>query len=152
VSGTTRAQVMSAILAKISAMTFSTPINGASSWVTVSDRRRVFADVSSDQQPAIFLITYAEEDAYRNLGVLRRRLDLRMVCLCRTDSSPGQPLLDLMMQAFEATFNVADNYSTNANTLGGLVYWCRIEGKVFKDPGDLDNQALMVVPLLVEMP
>jgi hypothetical protein len=28
----------------------------------------------------------------------------------------------------------------------------RIEGKVFKDPGDIDNQAMLIVPLVVEMP
>ena len=36
--------------------------------------------------------------------------------------------------------------------VAGLVYWCRIEGKTFKDPGDLDNQTMMIVRLKVEMP
>jgi hypothetical protein len=61
-------------------------------------------------------------------------------------------MLDTMMESFERTFNVPDNFSTNSNTLGGLVYWVRIEGKVFKDPGDIDNQAMLIVPLVVEMP
>ena len=56
------------------------------------------------------------------------------------------------MEAFEAAFLVPDNFSTNSNTLNGLVYWCRIEGKVFKDPGDLDSQTLLIVPIIVEMP
>ena len=57
-----------------------------------------------------------------------------------------------MLEAFEAAFIKPDNFSTNCNTLGGLVYWVRIEGKIFKDPGDIDSQTLLIVPLVVEMP
>lgn len=133
-------------------MTFSAPINGVTTWQTVSNRLRLWADVPSDQQPAAFLVTHREIDEYRGLGLLRRRLELAVWCYSRSDGSPGQPQLDLMMQSFEAAFNVPDNMSDNSNTLGGLVYWIRIEGKVFKDPGDIDNQTLLIVPLVVEMP
>ena len=37
-------------------------------------------------------------------------------------------------------------------TLGGLVHHCFIDGKVFKDPGDLDGQALIIVPITVLAP
>ena len=37
-------------------------------------------------------------------------------------------------------------------TLGGLVAHAWIEGKVFKDPGDLDGRALMVVPVMLLVP
>ena len=151
-SGETRNQVMGAILNLINTMAFTTPINGALTWNTVSNRLRLWGDVSADQQPAAFLVTHRETDEYRGLGLLRRRLDLGIWCYCRSDSSPGAPMLDTMMEAFEGVFNVVDDPSRNANTLGGLVYWCRIEGRVFKDPGDLDNQTMLIVPLVVEMP
>jgi hypothetical protein len=151
-STATRNQVMTAILGIVQGMTFSTPINGASTWNTVANRLRLWADVSSDQQPAAFLVTHRETDEYRGLGLLRRRLELGVWCYSRSDSTPGAPQLDTMMEAFEAAFNVVDDPSSNSNTLGGLVYWMRIEGKVFKDPGDIDNQALLIVPIVVEMP
>jgi hypothetical protein len=143
---------MSAVFALIQNMTFSSPINGASAWVTTSNRLKLFADVAADQQPAAYLVTHREVDEYRGLGLLRRRLELGVWCYCRSDSQAGGPLLDTMMESFEAAFNVADDPSHNTNTLGGLVYWCRIEGRVFKDPGDLDNQTLLIVPIVVEMP
>lgn len=149
---TTREQVMEKVLALVQGMTFSTPINGASTWNTVSNRLRLWGDVATDQQPAAFLVTHKEMDEYRGLGLYRRRLDLGVWCYSRSDSSPGAPQLDTIMEAFEKAFNVADNPSDNCNTLGGLVYWCRIEGKTFKDPGDLDNQTLLIVPISVEMP
>ena len=148
----TRDQVMTKILSVVQGMTFGTPINGHLAWVTVSNRLRLWGDVAPDQQPAAFLVTHREQDEYRGLGLYRRRLELGVWCYSRSDSASGGPDLDTMMEAFEAAFNVPDSPSTNSNTLGGLVYWCRIEGKTFKDPGDLDNQTLLVVPLVVEMP
>jgi hypothetical protein len=38
------------------------------------------------------------------------------------------------------------------NTLGGLVYHCFIQGELFKDPGDLDGQGMMVIPIKVLVP
>lgn len=149
-----RNAVMNAVMATLQNMTFATPINGATTWRTVSNRLRLFGDVPSDQQPAAFLVTHRELDEYRGLGLLRRRLDLGIWCYSRSDNSPGGPDLDTMMAAFETSFvlNGVDDPIRNANTLGGLVYWTRIEGRVFKDPGDLDNQTLMIVPISVEMP
>lgn len=148
----TRNQVMTKVLALIQGMTFGSAINGQTTWVTVSNRLRLWSDVAPDLQPAAFLLTHRETDEYKGLGLLRRRLELGVWCYSRSDSDPGGPQLDTMMEAFEAAFNVPDNISTNCNTLGGLVYWCRIEGKVLKDPGDIDNQTLLVVPLVIEMP
>lgn len=148
----TRNDVMVAILNIIQGMQFSSPINNSMSWNSISNRLRLWGDVAPDQQPSAFLVTHRETDEYRGLGLLRRRLELGIWCYCRSDSEPGSPLLDTMMEAFEKAFAVSDDPSTNSNTLGGLVYWCRIEGRVFKDPGDIDNQAMLIVPLIVEMP
>lgn len=149
---TTRNDVMVAILNVIQGMTFAPMVQGATTWKTVSNRLRLWGDVGPDQQPAAFLVTHKEMDEYRGLGLVRRRLELLIWCYTRSDSDPGGPQLDTLMEAFEAAFNVVDDNSTGSNTLGGLVYWCRIEGRVFKDPGDLDNQTLLIVPLVVEMP
>lgn len=148
----TRNTVMATILAKIQAMTFASTINNVLTWTTVSNRLRLWGDVSPDQQPAAFLVTHKETDVYTGLGLDRRRLELGVWCYTRSDSNPGANDLDNLMEAFEATFNIVDNFSTGCNTLGGLVYWCRIEGRVFKDPGDLDNQTMLIVPIVVEMP
>ena len=159
---TTRAQVMTTIGSLVQNMTFASAINGKTSWANkVIDpasgapaKLKLWEAVSSDQQPAAFLVTHQEEDEYRNLGLVRRRLRLGIWCYSRADSAPGAPDLDIMMQGFEGLFgiNAMDNFSTGAVTLGGLVYWCRIEGKVFKDPGDIDSQAMLICPLTVEMP
>src|ERR1700722_13220477 len=105
----TRNQVMTALLNIIQGMTFSTPINNAMTWNTVSNRLRLWGDVSSDQQPAAFLVTHRETDDYRGLGLLRRRLELGIWCYSRSDSFPGSVQLDTMLEAFEAAFIKPDN-------------------------------------------
>jgi hypothetical protein len=143
---------MDAVELLVANMIFSSPINGAGVWRKTTNRLALWGDVSPDQQPYAAIVTHREIDEYRGLGLLRRRLELGIWCYSRSDSSPGGPDLDTMMEAFEAAFNVVDNPSTGCNTLGGLVYWCRIEGRVFKDPGDLDNQTMLIVPIVIEMP
>lgn len=151
---TSRADVMNAVIDQVRGMVFQTPINGVNSWRTVSNRLRLWADVPSDQQPAAFVVTHREMDEYRGYGLVRRRLELGVWCYTRSDSTPGGPDLDALMESFEQRFGQAavDNNSTNQFTLGGLVEWCRIEGSVFKDPGDIDNQTLLIVPIVVEVP
>ncbi len=152
----TREQVLNALFTQLQNMVFSQLINGQATWVTTSRRLKLWGDVPADQQPAAFLVEHEEEDAYRNLGVLRRRLQARVFCYSRTDdlSSIGGTDLNVILEAFEKVgfAMYSGEPSHGMNTLGGLVYWVRVEGRVFKDPGDLDGQALLIVPLSVEMP
>lgn len=43
-------------------------------------------------------------------------------------------------------------YHEKRNTLDGLVYHCFIQGELFKDPGDLDGQGMIVIPIKVLVP
>lgn len=38
------------------------------------------------------------------------------------------------------------------NTLNGLVYHCFIQGKLFKDPGDIDGQGMLTIPIKLLVP
>ena len=149
----TREQVANALLTAVQGMAFASPINGKSVWVTTSRRLRLWGSVPADQQPAAFVVAHNEEDTFRGLGLLRIRLHYSVWCYSRTDdpSIVGDTDLNTMLAAFQTLFPVTED-STGQNTLGGLVYWSRIEGRVFKDPGDIDGQTLLIVPIIVEMP
>ena len=45
----------------------------------------------------------------------------------------------------------ADN-ALGRNTLNGAAYRCGIQGKPLKDPGDLDGDGLLVVPIRLVLP
>ena len=55
-----------------------------------------------------------------------------------------------ILDAIQALFPAGD--PDNVQTLGGLVAHCFINGKIFKDSGDLDGQALIIVPLTLLVP
>lgn len=38
------------------------------------------------------------------------------------------------------------------NTLGGLVHHCFVSGRVFKEAGDIDGDAMMIVPIKILVP
>jgi hypothetical protein len=38
------------------------------------------------------------------------------------------------------------------NTLNGLVHHCFISGRIFKDPGDIDDQGMIVIPIKLLVP
>ena len=149
---TSRADVLAAVVGLVQNMTFTSLINNSATWVTCETKLRLWGDVKPEEQPAAFIVSHRELDEYRGLGLYRRRLELGIWCYSRSGEGTGQADLDMMMEAFESAFNTMDNSSSGSNTLGGLVYWCRIEGRVFKDPGDLDGQTLMIVPIIIEMP
>jgi hypothetical protein len=115
-------------------------------------RLRLWGDVPKNEQPACFLVTHREFDEYKHLGTLRIRLEFLIYIYI--DSSQFSAILDLdnILQAVRQPFITPDNFSNGQQTLGGLVEWIRLEGRVFKDPGDLDKQALMIVPLICELP
>ena len=57
---------------------------------------------------------------------------------------------NLILDAVQALFPSGD--PDQVQTLGGLVHHCFISGKLFKDPGDLDGQALIIVPIKILVP
>ncbi len=64
-------------------------------------------------------------------------------------SVPAQEL-NLILDAVQALFPAGD--PDNVQTLDGLVHHCFVAGKLFKDPGDLDGQALLIVPIKILAP
>jgi len=152
-----RTAIRAAILSLVQGMTFGTPINGVSTWVTTGLRLKLWGDVLSPDQPAAFVTKHRERREIARApfpaGLETRYLQLSIYCYCRTDdpASVGSDMLDIMMESFDAAFT-PDKMGTLLLTLGGLAYYARMEGNIFQDPGDIDNQAMMIVPVVVEMP
>jgi len=55
-----------------------------------------------------------------------------------------------ILDAIQALFPAGD--PDNVQTLGGLVHHAFISGRIFKDSGDLDGQALIIVPITILVP
>ena len=120
---------------------------------TVTRRMTMFDQVDSPEQPSVSVFEIGEEYGWQSTGTPSRRL-LQFVAVCSartTPDSPGGTVVNDMVTVIEGLFT-PDNLSANVCTLGGLAYRCWIDGRVVKDAGDLDGQALVVVPITVMLP
>lgn len=56
-------------------------------------------------------------------------------------------MLDPLLDAVDAA--LAPNIVTRRQTLGGLVSHVWIDGKIMKDPGDIDGDGIAVIPVKI---
>jgi hypothetical protein len=119
-------------------------------FITVSRRARLVKDVTAEEQPALFIEEGPGEtvknpveggesvfNLYVDLGFYARIPDDRETA----PSSVLNPLIDAVCNA------LAPGAGEEQQTLGGLVYHCRIDGKILKNEGLLDGQASVVIPV-----
>lgn len=132
-----REAIYSALFAKLQA---------SANYVTTSRRLLHWNDVQSSQQPALF-VAQRNEVAVTDRGMPTRwTLNVDVYVYARTDGglNPG-PIINPLLDAIEAA--LAPNAVENAQTLGGLVSWCRIEGAIETDEGTLGDQLVAIIPI-----
>jgi len=121
-----------------------------------SRRLKLWSDVPAASRPACFLFEGGQETySWTESTIPKRIVEVRLfVYLNAKDPSiVGSTLLNSVMDALDTTFALSGGDIANGrNTLGGTVYNCRIEGKTLKDPGDLDGDALLIVPVKLTLP
>jgi len=125
-------------------------VSGSASFVTASRRLRLWGDVSAGEKPALY--QYEREDTYSNgknyLSIVEMNVDLYIYTAPGMDSgvTPAS-MLNPLIDAIDAA--LANGRINNRQTLGGLVSHVWIDGKVMKDPGDLDGDGLAMIPIKI---
>ena len=141
-----REQAVGALLARITT---------AYPWGSPPSRRlRLWSDVPPAMRPACFLFEGGTE-TYSGTGPIRRTLSLRLFVYvsARDPAVPGAALLNAVMDALDAALEPAGpELALGRCTLGGAAYRCSIEGRPLKDPGDLDGDGLLLVPITIVLP
>ncbi len=119
-------------------------------------RLKLWTDVAMAKRPACFLFEGGFESySWSESAMAKRVLEVKVfVYLNAKDPNVvGASALNDVMDAFDAAFALSGNdLISGRKTLGGLVYHCRIDGKLMKDPGDLDGDALLIVPVKLILP
>jgi hypothetical protein len=121
-------------------------------FLTFSRRFKFWSDVTA--QPALFLRDGDEELAYQNTSLQLQTIKAEIWIYSNAGQNPDvapASALNNLLDAVQAAF-APDNRMTNQFTLGGLVYWCRLVGKIEKQPGDLDGQAVAVADVEIIVP
>jgi hypothetical protein len=148
-----------AVIATLSPLTLSlaatadgTAIALTTGFLTFSRRFKFWTEVQA--QPALFLRDGDEELHYPNTSLQIQTMKAEIWIYSNAGENPDlAPVIALnnLLDAVQSTF-APDNRQTNTFTLGGLVNWCRMIGKVEKDPGDADGQAIAVAEVEIIVP
>ena len=153
-TGATRETILDALFQRLRGVQFSSQISGTLQWRLIDRRLRLYGEVDKSSQPCCFQVEH--EEVYEQPGIgnpPRRTLTVSLFCYAQAPvgGTVGGSLLNYMMEGIESAL-APDSPATGLCTLGGQVYQCVIEGRVFKDPGDLDEQAMLIVPIRIMWP
>jgi hypothetical protein len=144
----TREQAIGALLQRVT---------GAYAWAATPSRRlKLWSDVPPAMRPACFLFEGGAETYDNAAGSTpKRSLDLRLFIYVDTHDPRviGAATLNVIMDALDAALAPSGaDLALGRSTLGGAAYRCSIDGKPLKDPGDLDGDGLLVVPIRIVLP
>lgn len=114
-------------------------------------RLKLWSDVPAVSRPACFLYEGGQETySWSESAVPKRVIEVRLFAYlsAKDPSVSGAALLNGVIDSLDTVFALAGgDIPLGRNTLGGTVYNCRIDGKILKDPGDLDGDVLLIVPI-----
>ena len=156
-----RSQVKAALFSLLQTATFGEPVNSFSTWAFSSRRLKMFGNIDQSQQPALFLVQHHEQYERRG-GGLPPRIYLLTLAWCffpsGDDAIIGDNILDTLTGAIEAVLVPPPGTARNEQTLGGLLDptgWVRADqtaSQYIRDPGDIDGQGLLVMPIRILLP
>lgn len=144
------------IIQTLSPLTISQPVTATAAGValttgfaTMSRRSKFFKDVP---QPALFLRGVAEELEYQGL---MQALTIKAEAIISSNAGEDpdvipETALNNFLDAIQAS--LAPDSPTGQFTLGGLVGWCRMVGKIDKDPGDIGPIAVAIADIEIIVP
>lgn len=123
---------------------------------TMSRRVVLFNDCPA--QPACYQAEHGDTVAQVTDMPYRTVLEAKWIIYQNVAQDPkalGAVENNLIIQGCYAALAPKPNdpgFHNRRNTLGGLVHHCFISGTLFKDPGDIDGQGMMVIPIKVLVP
>ncbi len=127
-------------------------------FATRTRRIALFSDVVSAEQPWLGQAEHGETFAQKSNLPYKRIWKAEWMVYHQAGLEPeSEPTIwnNLIIDALETAMApkpVDPGFLDERNTLSGLVYHCFISGEVFKDPGDIDNQAMIIVPIMMLIP
>ncbi len=154
-----------ALIENLSPLTLSLPAtaNGAGVQMQtgfLTTGRRLIPAVNVAAQPALFLrdteedLEYREDSTPTRLSLQRQTIKAEIwiysLAGLNPDAVPATALNNLL-DAVQTAFD-PDDPMTGRFTLGGLVDWCRLSGKILKSPGDTVPQATAVADVEIIVP
>lgn len=125
----------------------------------VSKGRRIvmFDKVPAAQQPWCGQAEYGEQSAQTSNLPYRNILEAHwLIYQCEAKNPKAEATIEnnLIVDAVKKALAPipADPGWPKRNTLMGLAHHCFVDGRIFKDPGDIDGQGLILIPIRILVP
>lgn len=120
---------------------------------TVSRRARTYTQVTSDEQPALFVLQRREIAEAKNRGIptiWRMHASLYVYAVNSVDAigTGGGQILNPLLDSIEAAL-APRAVEGNVLSLGGLVSRAFIDGDLEIDEGNIDGQAVAIIPVTI---
>lgn len=121
-------------------------------FVTVSRKVKMWNDVPAELQPALFMTDHTEKQMNVPRGLPNKATwDVMLFIYAKIDEHEiGSTVLNNLLDSIDAALR--PEVSLNVLTLDGLVYSVYTNGEIRKDPGDLDGQAIALMPVSIRPP
>jgi hypothetical protein len=130
----------------------------AGRFITTDRRVKLFGEVAANQQPACFQAEHGETEVPKTNQPSKVTLEANWIiyqCIGKDKKKKGAIENNLILGGVRRALKPipADvGFSEGRCTLGNLVHNCWIEGRIFKDPGDIDDQGMLVIPIKLLVP
>lgn len=126
-------------------------------FVTVTRRIKLFAEVDVKQQPWCGQAEHGVVEAQVSDMPYKTTMEANWIiyqAVAKDAKGIGAIWNNEILKGVRDALapKVSDPGWPKRNTLGGLVHHCFIGGRVFKDPGDIDGQGMMVIPIKLLVP
>lgn len=140
-----REAIMAALLAQVATSAFATSGRRLIPWSQVTEQPAIFVRHIKEEHPPRPLPTPPRATIHAEVWIYAKTPDPSDV-----PDSTINPLIDAVEAALVPSN--AELAVGRGQTLGGLVNHCWIEGTIEVDPGDLDSQAIAVIPVKILVP
>lgn len=131
-------------------------LSGIHQFKTVSRKFKLWTEMTSEEKPALFVLDHEEDYARPYKRGIPPTVTIDCVVIVYFDTRDPNKIpavqLDYFLDAIDSALSMPPG--ENAQTLGGLVSHCWIEGRVTKVPGDVDKDGtgLLLVPVKILIP
>lgn len=135
----------------------------AEGFMTFSRRMLDYSAISPGLMPILMLWEQPEEAIFPHRGLPVDIWEAAVVIVFKnasrvtagdpTSAVPGATILNPLIDAVRTAL-APDDPMTNGLTLGGLVDWCRVEGRTIVETGDTDANGFggAVIPIRIQVP
>jgi hypothetical protein len=127
-------------------------------FITHDRRVKLFSDVPRTSQPACYQAEHATTEGQVTGMSYKTILEANWIvyqCVGADKSMKGAIENNLIIGGIRKALEPRPRdvgFPDKRNTLGSLVHHCFISGRIFKDPGDIDDQGMIVVPIKLLVP